>query len=69
MEKIGDRILKLIRENKYTQKELARKVGITESAMSRYINNEREPRLHVVANLAITLNTSTDYLINGFENI
>lgn len=67
MELIGDRILTLMKENNYTQKELAVMVGVTESAMSRYIANEREPKAEVISNLATALNTTSDYLINGKE--
>lgn len=68
MERMGERILRLMRENEYTQKELARMVGVTESAMSRYLNNEREPKAEVIANLATALNTTSDYLISGKES-
>ena len=62
---IGDRIHQLMEVNGYTQKELAGMVGVTESAMSRYLNNTREPKLEVIANLATALNTTSDYLISG----
>lgn len=65
MEKMGDRIIRLMKENDYTQKELASMVGVTESAMSRYLKNEREPKAEVIANLATALNTTSDYLISG----
>ena len=64
-EKIGNRIEKLLKANGYTQKELALMVGVTEAAMSRYLKNEREPKIEVVANLATALNTTSDYLISG----
>lgn len=66
-ERIGDRIATLQREKGYTQKELASMVGVTEAAMSRYVKNEREPRMEVIANLATALNTTSDYLITGKE--
>lgn len=68
MEKIGDRIMELMKRTDYTQKELASMVGVTEAAMSRYLRNEREPRMEVIANFATALNTTSDYLINGTEN-
>ena len=68
MEKIGDRISKLLKETNYSQKELAGLIGVTEASMSRYLNNEREPKMEVIANLATALNTTSDYLINGKEN-
>lgn len=64
-EKLGDRIGSLMKELGYTQKELATMVGVTESAMSRYLNNEREPKLEIIANLATALNTTSDFLISG----
>ncbi len=68
MAKIGDRIMELMKKTDYTQKELASMVGVTEAAMSRYLKNEREPRMEVIANLATALNTTSDYLINGKED-
>lgn len=65
MTKIGDRILSLLKQSGYSQKELASMVGVTEAAMSRYLKNEREPKIEVVANLATALNTTVDYLIRG----
>lgn len=67
MNTIGDRIKKLLDESGYTQAELAGMVGVTVSAMSRYINNEREPKGEIIANLATALNTTSDYLISGKE--
>ena len=65
MERIGDRIRRLMDEYEYSQRELARMVGITPAAMSRYLSNEREPKAEVIANLATALNTTSDYLIRG----
>lgn len=65
MTKTGDRILSLLKQSGYSQKELASMVGVTEAAMSRYLKNEREPKIEVVANLATALNTTVDYLVNG----
>ena len=62
--KIGDRIENLMVQEKLNQKELAN-IGVTESALSRYINNERQPKAEILANIATALNTTSDYLING----
>lgn len=67
LETIGDRILKLLKKSGYTQKELAAMVGVTEASMSRYLKNEREPKMEVIANLATALKTTSDYLITGEE--
>lgn len=67
MEEFSERLVKLVKRSEYSQKELAAMVGVTESAMSQYLNGIREPKLRVIANLATALGTSTDYLINGTE--
>ena len=68
MKTFGDRIQKLMKEKGYSQKELAQMIGVTESAMSRYIKNEREPKIDIIANFATALGTTTDYLIYGKES-
>lgn len=68
MEKLGDRITTLLKEKHISQKDLAIAVGVTESALSRYINNEREPKLEVLANLATALDTTVDYLTTGAKS-
>lgn len=65
MEKIGERILTLLKEKKITQKDLALMAGVTESALSRYINNEREPKIEILANIATALDTTVGYLTKG----
>lgn len=64
-EKMCERMLKLMKQCGYNQKELATMIGVTESAMSRYLAGEREPKVEVLANLATALNTTSDYLISG----
>ena len=41
---------------------------MTEAAMTRYIKDERVPKLEILANIATALGTTTDYLITGTEN-
>ena len=65
MEGFGERVLSKAKENGLNQKELAELIGVTPAALSRYLNNEREPRMEIVANMATALNTTTDYLICG----
>ena len=65
MEHIGERIESLMKEEKLSQKELAIMAGVTEATLSRYINNERQPKAEILANIATALNTTSDYLING----
>ncbi len=65
MRGLGTRIKHLMEQQGFTQRELAGMVGVTESAMSRYLKDEREPKLDVIANLATALKTTTNYLITG----
>lgn len=66
---LGDRIASLLRENNMTQRELALRVGATESAVSKYVKGEREPRAEVLANIATVLHTTSEYLLGMNEGI
>lgn len=45
------------------QKELAKSVGVTEAAMSRYLSCKRTPRIDVIVSLASVFACTTDELI------
>lgn len=62
---LGQRLAALIKERRLTQKEVAQEAGITEAAMSHYIKGDREPRASVMAKIAETLHTTSDFLANG----
>lgn len=64
-EKIGDRILMLLKQNNMTQKELAFATKISVATMSRYINNKREPKANNILKIAEVLNVTTDFLVYG----
>ena len=61
----GDRIRELLIKKELTQKELAEKVGCTESSISHYIKGDRIPRAGVLTKIAISLDTTSDYLMEG----
>lgn len=63
---IGNRISYLLNKNGISQKELADRINISESVVSRYISGEREPKANVIANLATAFRTTSDYLL-GIE--
>lgn len=63
MSTFSDRVNVLMNELKLSQKELAAKVGVTESAMSYYVKGVRTPRSDVLTRMAKALNTTTDYLL------
>jgi transcriptional regulator with XRE-family HTH domain len=58
-----ERLKELIARENIKQKDLAKDVGITEAALSRYMSGERTPHGDTLCNLATALHTSTDYLL------
>lgn len=57
--------IKEIRELKgISRKQLADKVGITESAIFRYETNQREPRFSILCKMSETLEVPVDKIIN-----
>ena len=64
----GDVLKQIMTERGYNQKTLAISCGLTEAAMSRYINNTREPNFKTFKRLCKVLNVSADYFINGVED-
>ena len=62
---MGERIRKLIEKKGISQKELAEKVGCTDAAISHYIKGDRIPRASVLTKIAIALDTTSDYLMEG----
>lgn len=67
------KVLKNLRqEEKYTQRELGKLLGLSGSAISMYERGEREPELEVLELIADFFNVSLDYLhtgsyLNGFS--
>ena len=68
MDGFGERVATLLDEIGYSQREFAAMIGVSEATMSRYLKDEREPKMEVIANMATALNTTTDYLITGKED-
>ncbi|MDK7375345.1 helix-turn-helix transcriptional regulator [Weeksella virosa] len=62
---INERIKQLRTENNFTQSELAEKVGLTYIQIGRYEKGKSSPSADVLQKLADALNTSTDFLMNG----
>lgn len=60
---LGETIKRLMKENGYTQRQLAMRSQCTESSISHYIHGEREPTIRVCKNLAIALGVTVDELI------
>ena len=60
---LGSRIAESLRNQNMTQKELAMRIGVTETVISRYISGDREPKPEVLANIATALQVTSDYLL------
>lgn len=58
-----ERLEKLLKETKTSQKDLAQDIGVTESAISKYLSGERTPSGDILLNLATALHTTSDYLL------
>ena len=61
---LGRRISELLLKYNLTQRDLAKLVGVTEVSMSRYISGERRPRDPILANIAMHLHTTPEYLLD-----
>ena len=64
---IGKKIEKELEIYNMSQRDLANRIGVDESIVSRIIKGERIPKSDVLANIATALHTSSDYLL-GIEN-
>ena len=65
METIGDRLKKIRKENKLTQKEMAEKLDIHPNTISMYEKGNRNIPSNMVKKISDTFNVSTDYLLRG----
>ena len=68
-EETGHKIRTLLKNSGMSQRELAERVGATESAVSKYISGERTPRAEVLANIATALGTTVEYLLGMTEGL
>ncbi len=64
----GERLLLVLKEKGITQRELAEKININETALSRYVNGLRKPRMDILVNIARALNVSVEYLTGKDES-
>ena len=64
--KISDskhRLIELLRDTNDTQNEMARKTGLTKSAISNYINGTREPRQDAIYKISDAYDVSPSWLM------
>ncbi|MDI3508754.1 MAG: hypothetical protein PWP48_1345 [Clostridiales bacterium] len=63
-----ERLVKLRKERKMTQEELANILGISRSALSLYETNKRQPDFQTICRLADFFNVSVDYLLDRTDD-
>lgn len=64
---IGKRIKAALDAKGMTQRELAKKIRVTEVSVSRYITGNRMPIAPIITDIAKVLGVSTDYLLGVNE--
>ena len=65
---MGERLRKLRKSKKLTQKQAADRIGIAISTLSGYEMEEKHPSYFILMKLARLYNVSVDYLIGMTEN-
>lgn len=64
----GNRLEKLINASRYKKQDIANDVGVSPSALAKYLSGEREPNYEIMSNLATALDTTTDYLLGKADS-
>lgn len=64
----SERLNLLMKAKGFSQKDFAAKANITESAISYYAKGVRTPSGEVLARIAKSLDTTTDYLLGNTDN-
>lgn len=59
----GDNLSDILNETHITQKELAKKTGLSEASISYYINKKKMPGIKVLINISCALGCSLDDLM------
>lgn len=67
LEVFGKRLKKVLSYKNMSQKELSKRLFLSESAISAYVNNNREPEYEVLRRMSRVLGISCDYLLGGNE--
>ena len=65
----GERILSLRKKLKWSQGELAKKIGTSAPIVGRYERDEIKPSIEVAKKLADQLDVTIDYLVGGAGNV
>ncbi len=68
MKELGDKISKILEEKEMTQRDLAQRISLDESTVSRILKGERTPNIETLSNIATALHVTTDYLLDIENN-
>ena len=68
MSTISERMESLAKLKRLSQKEIAQRAGVTESAVSYYMSGTRTPQSAILARIATALSTTVDYLLCKTDN-
>ena len=63
IDKFSYRLILLMEDLNMSQVDLAKKIGISNVTISRYLSGDRIPRLDVITKIASAFNVSIDYLL------
>ena len=63
MNKFQERLNKALQENKISQSELDRKIGMSKTIVNNYCSGKREPSLDALILICNALEESADYLL------
>lgn len=63
MKIFAERLSEALEKNNMTQRELAKRIGVTNATLSRYVSGETLPKIDLVANIATALHTTSDFLL------
>lgn len=67
MSKFTMNLKKLMIEREMTAADIARKTGMTQATLSRYINGKRIPNINSVIKIAKALNVPIELLMKGVD--
>lgn len=67
MSKFTMNLKKLMIEREMTAADIARKTGMTQASLSRYINGKRIPKINSVIKIAKALNVPIELLMKGVD--
>lgn len=67
MSKFTMNLKKLMIEREMTAADIARKTGMTQASLSRYINGKRIPKINSVIKIAKALNVPIELLVKGVD--